>query len=144
MDNPITLQVLQEGCCKAFLEIVKDIEDVMQDYDIAIIDGKSQLTCDDEIPQRRRTFGFYWKKVYILLYNLTIIMERIPFNCTLSKMVIFISYHVIIISQLYDHIIVLFLETPRKFITAVINLRGVSTNKTIIYFIAMQTYKEPI
>jgi hypothetical protein len=31
-------------------------------------------------------------------------------------------------------------ETPRKFITA--NLRGVSTNKTIIYFIAMQTYKE--
>jgi hypothetical protein len=54
-------------------------------------------------------------------------------------------------------------ETPRKFITAklsihiistdedpglriesfaVINLRGVSTNKTIIYLIAMQTYKE--
>jgi hypothetical protein len=29
------------------------------------------------------------------------------------------------------HIIVLFVETP-KFITAVINLRGVSTNKTII------------
>ena len=29
-------------------------------------------------------------------------------------------------------IIVLFVETPRKFITAVINLRGVSTNKTII------------
>jgi hypothetical protein len=26
--------------------------------------------------------------------------------------------------------------------TAVINLRGVSTNKTIICFIAMQTYKE--
>jgi hypothetical protein len=25
---------------------------------------------------------------------------------------------------------------------AVINLRGVSTNKSIIYFIAMQTYKE--
>jgi hypothetical protein len=41
-------------------------------------------------------------------------------------------------------IIVLFVETPRKFITAVINLRGVSTNKTIIYFIAMQTYKEYI
>jgi hypothetical protein len=40
------------------------------------------------------------------------------------------------------YIIVLFVETPRKFITAVINLRGVSTNKTIIYFIAMQTYKE--
>jgi hypothetical protein len=45
-------------------------------------------------------------------------------------------------------------ETPRKFITAklsvinesfaVINLRGVSTNKTIICFIAMQTYKELI
>jgi hypothetical protein len=43
-------------------------------------------------------------------------------------------------------------ETPRKFITAnillffflffIIYLRGVSTNKTIIYFIAMQTYKE--
>jgi hypothetical protein len=33
------------------------------------------------------------------------------------------------------YIIVLFVETPRKFITAVINnnnLRGVSTNKTII------------
>ena len=30
------------------------------------------------------------------------------------------------------HIIVLFVETPRKFIAAVINLRGVSTNKTII------------
>jgi hypothetical protein len=25
---------------------------------------------------------------------------------------------------------------------AVINLRGVSTNKTVIYFVAMQTYKE--
>jgi hypothetical protein len=35
-------------------------------------------------------------------------------------------------------------ETPHKFITAVINLRGVSTNKTIICFIAMQTYKELI
>jgi hypothetical protein len=33
-------------------------------------------------------------------------------------------------------------ETPRIFITAVINLRGVSTNKPIICFIAMQTYKE--
>jgi hypothetical protein len=33
-------------------------------------------------------------------------------------------------------------ETPRKFITALINLRGASTNKTIICFIAMQTYKE--
>ena len=53
-------------------------------------------------------------------------------------------------------ITVLFVETPRKFIStdedpglriesfAVINLRGVSTNKTIIYFIAMQTYKELI
>ena len=27
---------------------------------------------------------------------------------------------------------------------AVINLRGFSTNKTVIYFIAMQTYKEII
>ena len=36
------------------------------------------------------------------------------------------------------------METPRKFIAAVINLRGVSTNKTIIYLIAMQTYKELI
>jgi hypothetical protein len=41
-------------------------------------------------------------------------------------------------------IIVLFVETPRKFIAAVINLRGISTNKTIIYLIAMQTYKELI
>jgi hypothetical protein len=32
------------------------------------------------------------------------------------------------------YIIVLFVETPRKFITAVINLRGVSTNKTIINY----------
>ena len=32
------------------------------------------------------------------------------------------------------YIIVLFVETPRKFITAVINLRGVFTNKTIICF----------
>jgi hypothetical protein len=32
------------------------------------------------------------------------------------------------------YIIVLFVETPRKFITAVINLRGLSTNKTITYF----------
>jgi hypothetical protein len=35
-------------------------------------------------------------------------------------------------------------ETPRKFITAVINLHGVSTNNSIICFIAMQTYKELI
>jgi phage-related holin len=48
------------------------------------------------------------------------------------------------LQQLEKHIIVLFVETPHKFITAVINLRGVSTNKTIIYFIAMQTYKELI
>ena len=44
-----------------------------------------------------------------------------------------------LLSSLYvcmaiKYIIVLFVETPRKFITAVINLRGVSTNKTIIYF----------
>ena len=85
---------------------------------------------------------------------------------------------------IFIFIIVLFVETPRKFITAklsitypittllyikracelnkshiistdedpglriesfaVINLRGVSTNKTIIYLIAMQTYKELI
>jgi hypothetical protein len=32
------------------------------------------------------------------------------------------------------HIIVLFVETSRTFITAIINLRGVSTNKTIIDF----------
>jgi hypothetical protein len=32
------------------------------------------------------------------------------------------------------YIIVLFVETPRKFVTAVINLRGVSTNKTIIIY----------
>ena len=31
-------------------------------------------------------------------------------------------------------IIVLLVETPRKFITAVINLRGISTNKTIIKY----------
>jgi hypothetical protein len=30
------------------------------------------------------------------------------------------------------HIIVLFVETPLTFIIAVINLRGVSTNKTVI------------
>jgi hypothetical protein len=41
-------------------------------------------------------------------------------------------------------LIVLFVETPRKFITATIFLRGVSTNKTIIYIIAMQTHKELI
>ena len=33
------------------------------------------------------------------------------------------------------YIIVLFVKTPRKFITAVINLRGVSTNKTIIFHV---------
>ena len=25
--------------------------------------AKPQITRDEEIPQRRRTFGFYWKKV---------------------------------------------------------------------------------
>jgi hypothetical protein len=33
-------------------------------------------------------------------------------------------------------------DTGDKQFFAVINLRGVSTNKTIICFIAMQTYKE--
>jgi hypothetical protein len=33
--------------------------------------------------------------------------------------------------------IVLFVETPRKFITAVINLRGVSTNKTTYIYIVV-------
>jgi hypothetical protein len=46
------------------------------------------------------------------------------------------SINKVTLSSLYvcmaiKHIIVLFVETPRKFITAVINLRGVSTNKTI-------------
>jgi hypothetical protein len=48
------------------------------------------------------------------------------------------------ISSLYvcmaiKHIIVLFVETPRKFITAVINLRGVFTNKTIIIILNINT-----
>jgi hypothetical protein len=38
------------------------------------------------------------------------------------------------------HIIVLFVETPRKFITAVINVRGVSTNKTIIHLLIVYLY----
>jgi hypothetical protein len=59
---------------------------------------------------------------------------------TISKLVLFVETPHKFITAKY--IIVLFVETPRKFITAVINLRGVSTNKTIIYLIAMQTYKE--
>ena len=61
-----------------------------------------------------------------------------------------------ICQQFYEYI-VLFVETPRKFITASMAIKyivlfvetprkfitGVSTNKTI-YFIAMQTYKELI
>jgi hypothetical protein len=51
-----------------------------------------------------------------------------------------------VLSSLYvcmaiKYIIVLFVETPRKFITAVINLRGVSTNKTIIYNLFCSTFK---
>ena len=50
-------------------------------------------------------------------------------------------------SRLLDHIISTD-EDPglriESFAIAVINLRGVSTNKTIICFIAMQTYKELI
>ena len=60
----MTLHDLQDGCCNAFLPTVGNMKEVVQHYDIAIIDGKSQLTCDEEISQRRRTFGFYWKKVY--------------------------------------------------------------------------------
>jgi hypothetical protein len=47
------------------------------------------------------------------------------------------------------HIIVLFVETPRKFITAkiesfaVINLRGVSTNKTIRVVIVVELATTP-
>ena len=55
---------------------------------------------------------------------------------------IFMDANCLVINLIVLGVIVLFVETPRKFITAVINVRGVSTNKTIICFIAMQTYKE--
>jgi hypothetical protein len=42
------------------------------------------------------------------------------------------------------HIMVLFVETPRKFITAVINLRGVSTNKTIIKYILVSIQRSEL
>jgi hypothetical protein len=46
------------------------------------------------------------------------------------------------ISNTKGNIIVLFVETPRKFLFLFFYVCGVSTNKTIICFIAMQTYKE--
>ena len=65
-----------------------------------------------------------------------------PSITVISKKFIYIYY--IDLSSLYvcmaiKYIIVLFVETPRKFITAVINLRGVSTNTTIIYRFSLGT-----
>jgi hypothetical protein len=58
----MTLRELQEACCKAFLQNVEDLDDVLKSYDIAVIDGKSPIVSDDQISHKRRTFGFYWKK----------------------------------------------------------------------------------
>ena len=58
----MTLRELQEACCKAFLGNVQDMDDVLQSYEIAVIDGKSPILTDEQINQRRRTFGFYWNK----------------------------------------------------------------------------------
>ena len=94
--------------------------------------------------------------VKVFLIGKFVIFRRnttIPRPIKLSKSLIFILYlfpKFRVVFLLFNeelktiscHIIVLFVETPRKFITAVINLRGVSTNKTIVCFIAMQTYKE--
>ena len=62
MNNEVTLRELQEACCKAFLENVQDMDDVLQSYEIAVIDGKSPIVTDEQINQKRRTFGFYWNE----------------------------------------------------------------------------------
>jgi hypothetical protein len=69
-----------------------------------------------------------------LLYQLSYKVKSVKLNKWYSEFCQVYTKHV--------YTIVLFVETPHKFITAVINLHGVSTNKTIICFIAMQTYKE--
>ncbi|CAB4020130.1 cyclin-dependent kinase 1-like, partial [Paramuricea clavata] len=62
VNNDMTLRELQEACCKAFLQNVEDLDDVLKSYDIAVIDGKSPIVSDHQISHKRRTFGFYWKK----------------------------------------------------------------------------------
>lgn len=71
----MTLTNLQEGCVKAFLGNVEDMEKVMESYVIAVIDGKSKITCDEEINRKRRTFGFYWKK------KVCIVVFEVSFAC---------------------------------------------------------------
>ena len=71
-------------------------------------------------------------KIWVCYDLLFIVMVGV--SCRLLRM-----RDSLLISSLYvymaiKHIIVLFVETPRNFITAVIKLRGVSTNKTIIVF----------
>ena len=68
MNNDMTITYLQEACVKSFIKNVQDLDEVLQSYDIAVIDGKSPITCDEEINHKRRTFGFFWnKKVCIVI-----------------------------------------------------------------------------
>ena len=92
--------------------------------------------CQDEI-LRRDDFGVLKESQCTIQQKNNFQRQIIVINC---KRKVFQATIIILISSLYvcmaiKHIIALFVETPRKFITAVINLRGVSIKKTIIIII---------
>lgn len=58
----MTLSDLKQACVKAFITDVGNFEEALDKYDVAVIDGKSAIKCDEELNQKRRTFGLYWNK----------------------------------------------------------------------------------
>ena len=54
-----SLQELTAACVKAF--IGESLETANQNYKISVIDGKSVVSNNDELNNRRRTFGFCWE-----------------------------------------------------------------------------------
>lgn len=78
MKNNMTLGDLKQACAKAFITDVGNFEEALDRYDVVVIDGKSAVTCDAELNQKRRTFGLYWnKKVSVKNYSLLPLFKRL-------------------------------------------------------------------
>ncbi len=58
----MSLEGITEACIKAFLPNFGSVEDVLKLHDVSVIDGKSAIKKDEEINNKRRTFGFYWNR----------------------------------------------------------------------------------
>ena len=85
MKAEVTLRDLKEACINVFFP--GDSTSVEKMYDIAVIDGKSAVHNDKELNQKRRTYGFYWKRKVQMKIHRTII-EKLDMELTAVAMLI--------------------------------------------------------